>query len=135
MRVLLALGGVVALTLSVLAAPALAREHAVPAAKPAGEPADCVSISQIRSTQVRSDQVIDFEMQGGKVYRNTLPSSCPSLGFEQRFAYKTSISRLCSVDVITVLQSPGVTPGPSCGLGKFVPVTLERPAREKPAGK
>ena len=97
---------------------------AVPEATPSGDAVDCVQLSQIRTTRVHGDSVIDFHMAGGKVYRNTLPQGCPSLGFEERFLYKTSLSQLCSVDIITVLQSPGLTQGPSCGLGKFQPVTL-----------
>ena len=87
-----------------------------------GEPVDCIETTRIRSTDVHGDGVIDFELNGGKVYRNVLPVACPSLGFDERFAYKTSISRLCSVDTITVLQSPGLSPGPTCGLGTFQPV-------------
>lgn len=89
-----------------------------------GAPVDCISINQIRSSNVRDDRTIDFEASGKKIYRNTLPNSCPSLGFERRFAYKTSISQLCSVDIITVLTSggPGLQRGASCGLGKFQPM-------------
>jgi len=91
--------------------------------KPAGPAVDCVQLRSIRETRVRSDQVIDFYMNGGKVYRNTLPNSCPSLGFEERFSYATSLSQLCSVDIITVLRSPPMMQGASCGLGKFQPVS------------
>jgi hypothetical protein len=111
------------------AGPAAARDRsAVPLAEPVGKPVDCVQISQIRSTRVHGDGVIDFEMAGRKLYRNTLPMSCPGLGFEERFSYKTSIGQLCSVDIITVLQSPGLSRGPSCGLGKFQPVKLVKSA-------
>ena len=104
---------------------ALARDsNAVPDATPIGDAVSCVQLQSIRSTQVHGDSVIDFHMNGGKVYRNTLPNRCPSLGFEERFLYKTSLSQLCSVDIITVLQSPGLSQGPSCGLGKFQPVKL-----------
>ncbi|AEG48714.1 hypothetical protein Sphch_1023 [Sphingobium chlorophenolicum L-1] len=90
---------------------------------PVGKPVDCVQIRSISSTQVRDDRTIDFIMNGNKVYRNTLPNSCPSLGFEKRFLYKTSLSQLCSVDIITVLyQGGGLQPGASCGLGKFQPM-------------
>jgi hypothetical protein len=117
-----------ALTILALAATASiagARDrNAVPDATPTGDAVNCVQLTSIRSTQVHGDSTIDFQMAGGKVYRNTLPNSCPGLGFEERFLYKTSLSQLCSVDIITVLQSPGITPGPSCGLGKFQPVKL-----------
>jgi len=86
-----------------------------------GEPENCVTISQIRSTKVIDNSTIDFRMTGGKTYRNTLPQSCPGLKFEDRFSYRTSISQLCSVDVIRVLQNQGgkLSEGAGCGLGKF----------------
>ena len=88
-----------------------------------GKPVDCVQINSIRQTDVRDDRTIDFILNGNKVYRNTLPNSCPSLGFERRFMYKTSLSQLCSVDIITVLySSPDLMRGASCGLGKFQPM-------------
>jgi hypothetical protein len=100
--------------------------NAVPEARETGPAVSCVQISQIRESRVRNDRVIDFRTTGKRWYRNTLPYSCPSLGFEERFAYKTSINQLCSVDVITVLQSSGsgLHRGASCGLGKFQPVEL-----------
>jgi hypothetical protein len=91
--------------------------------KPAGKPVDCVQIARIRETRVRDDQTIDFYMNGREVYRNRLPYKCSGLGFEEKFSYSTSLSQLCSVDSITVLHSPPVTRGPTCGLGKFQPIT------------
>ncbi|QGP78313.1 hypothetical protein [Sphingobium sp. CAP-1] len=111
------------LALACAAFPAIAKTQPDPyVAK--GDAIDCVSIQSIRSTNVRDDRTIDFVMNGNKVYRNTLPNSCPSLGFEKRFLYKTSLSQLCSVDIITVLWNagPGPQPGASCGLGKFQPM-------------
>lgn len=98
----------------------------IPAVKETGAAVDCLQTFQIRESRVRSDQVIDFRTNGKKWYRNTLPYSCPSLGFEERFSYKTSINQLCSTDIITVLQSAGsgLSQGASCGLGKFQPVEL-----------
>ena len=116
----LALAFLIALT----AAPAVARD--IPAAAPAGKPLNCIPLHQIRETRVRSDGVIDFIMAGrNQVYRNTLPNGgCPSLGFEERFTYTTSLSVLCSTDIITVLRVAPTMAGPSCGLGQFQPVTL-----------
>lgn len=104
---------------------------APPEARETGAAVDCIPIVQIRESRVRSDQVIDFRSNGKKWYRNTLPYSCPSLGFEERFSYKTSLSQLCSTDIITVLQTAGgrLTPGASCGLGKFQPVELVKAAK------
>jgi hypothetical protein len=103
--------------------------QAVPEAIPDGKPISCVQTNRIQQTRVHGDSVIDFHMNGGQVLRNTLPNSCPSLGFEERFLYKTSINQLCSVDVITVLQAPGLSQGATCGLGEFQPVKLVKPVR------
>jgi hypothetical protein len=102
----------------------------VPAATETGAPVSCIHLSSIQESRVRSDQVIDFRTNGRKWYRNTLPNSCPSLGFEERFMYQTSLSQLCSVDIITVLHSGGggLGRGASCGLGKFQPVELVKPS-------
>ena len=117
-----------AVTLALAAAPVLARDEAVPAAVPAGPVVDCISIVGLRS-QVRSDDVIDFTA-GRRTWRNTLPAGgCPSLGFERRFAYATSLSQLCSSDIITVLQGPGIRRGASCGLGKFQPIERAKSRR------
>ena len=91
---------------------------------PGAKAEDCVQIRQIRETRVRDDSTIDFIMNGNRVYRNTLPNSCPQLGFEEAFSYATSLSQLCSVDIITVLNRAGggLMRGASCGLGQFVPV-------------
>jgi hypothetical protein len=89
-----------------------------------GEPKNCVSLNQIRSTHVVDNSTIDFKMAGGKTYRNSLPHSCPGLKFEDRFSYRTSLSQLCNVDIVRVLHDYGgrLTEGAGCGLGKFQPV-------------
>ncbi|WP_407925198.1 hypothetical protein [Glacieibacterium frigidum] len=93
------------------------------AAAPATGPS-CIQTSRIRESKVIDDRTIDFVMRDGSVLRNTLPFSCPQLGFERAFSYSTSINQLCSVDIITVIvQGGGIRTGASCGLGKFVPYT------------
>jgi hypothetical protein len=87
-----------------------------------GEAVDCINISRIRTTRVHDDYTIDFELPGNETYRNTLPNRCPSLGFEERFAYEANVGQLCAVDTITVIQGGAVGRGPRCGLGQFVPV-------------
>ena len=86
-------------------------------AKP--ETTDCIDLIRIDRSEVVDDQTILFHMKGGKVWKNTLPYKCPRLGFEKAFSHKTSINRLCSVDIITVLDTTARMPGASCGLGKF----------------
>ncbi len=114
------------LLIAALTGPALARPlkpEQEAKIRPSGEPVSCVQRSRIRETRVRDDKTIDFYMLGGQVYRNTLPQSCPELGFEERFGFTTSIDELCSVDIIHVIHSPPSIPGAACGLGQFQPVT------------
>jgi hypothetical protein len=95
-----------------------------------GPAVNCVQLQNIRETRVRDDRTIDFIMRGGQVFRNTLPNSCPQLGFEKSFAYQTSISQLCNVDIITVIvQGAGPRRGASCGLGKFTPIAPPQKAK------
>ena len=122
MRILLA-----AFAIAFVAAPGTAgqKRDQVPGATPVGKPIDCLRLSNIRTTKVRGDHTIDFVTRSGKVYRNDMDGlRCPGLGFEKRFAYKTSLSQLCSSDTITVLHEPGLSRGASCGLGTFQPVKL-----------
>jgi hypothetical protein len=95
------------------------------AAQPSGAPINCVNRNRIRTTHVLSDSVIDFELTDGSVLRNTLPQSCSGLGFNEAFSYSTSLSQLCSLEIITVIeQTGGPRRGASCGLGQFQPVSF-----------
>lgn len=116
-----------AIAFAVLASPGAARDrNAVPDAVPDGKPQTCVPIMQLRESLVRNDSVIDFHISGDRYYRVTLPQSCPSLGSEKRFAYETSLSQLCSTDIITVLYASPPMRGASCGMGEFQPVKIPK---------
>lgn len=113
------------------------------AAEPAAAPApkaeapktvDCLDLIQIDRTQVLDDQTILFHMKNRKIWKNTLPYRCPQLGFEKAFKYKTSIGRICNVDMITVLHTGGgIMEGATCGLGTFEAYTP--PPKGEKAGK
>jgi hypothetical protein len=98
-----------------------------PAVSVLGPGESCINRSQVRRTVVRSDQVIDFEMQGGKVYRNTLQSRCPGLGWDRSITFETSIDQLCRPQIVYVLQNIGgnLQRGAGCSLSEFVPVQYE----------
>jgi hypothetical protein len=100
---------------------ALSSKKAPEAVRAVGAPKSCVTISQIRSTKVVDNDIIDFHMVGGKTFRNKLPQSCPGLKFEDRFSYRTSLNQLCSVDIVRVLHDQGgrLYEGAGCGLGTF----------------
>ncbi len=97
-----------------------------PEARVVGEAVSCLSTSRIRSTRVHDDRTIDFEVTGGKMYRNTLPRRCPRLGFERSISYDVRGGQLCSPGIIYPIETIGgeIERGAGCGLGKFVPVEL-----------
>jgi hypothetical protein len=88
---------------------------------------DCIQLSRIDHTEVINDRNIAFFMKGGDVYLNRLRHSCPNLDDRHAFSYRTPVGRLCSVDVITVLEDYGLglTRGASCGLGMFEPADAD----------
>jgi hypothetical protein len=94
---------------------------------------NCIRRSSIRSTNIIDDRTIIFYMSQQKIYVNHLPNRCSGLRSAGTFSYRTHGSQLCSVDMITVVRSMGrgLNTGPSCGLGKFRPVTKEEVAMIK----
>lgn len=119
----------------------LLAEEAAPAAteEAAGKAGlSCIPLQRIQNTRVLDDQTILFEMTGNETLVNRLPHRCPQLGFEKAFGYKTSISQLCSQDIIWVVthMGAGLDRGASCGLGKFEPyVAPESDEAVKDKGK
>lgn len=103
------------------------RPAVAPAATVVGAAESCIPLTQVRETRVRDDWTIDFIRDGKRAWRNTLPHRCSGLKMNDGFSYKTSLSQLCSTDIINVLEhAGGLHKGASCGLGQFVPVELEK---------
>ena len=119
------LGVIVGVSLVLAACTETKPKPAVAAAPPPTAGAQmCVRLTQIRESRIVSDSVIDFVMNDGSIYRNTLPIPCPGLAINRAFGYETSINDLCSVNTITVIvQGGGPVKGSICGLGQFVPYT------------
>ena len=91
---------------------------------PVGEPIDCINVGEIADARGINDRTVDFRLRSGRIYRNVLENSCPGVG-HHAFSYRPTLSRLCSIDTITVMSSgPGV-PGPTCGLGMFQQIDRE----------
>jgi len=83
--------------------------------------AECVSLRNVRRTEVVDDRNILFYMRGKTVYHNLLPRPCGGLAREDRFSYQTSVGRLCRLDSIRVLYNDpfGLREGNRCALGVF----------------
>lgn len=105
---------------------AVASGTATAADNTAGEnPPRCLGLTSIRQMTILDRQHIVFKMDNGRHYLNTLPYPCSGLHRSRAILYRTSLTRLCDLDIITVLDDvgPGFRPQASCGLGRFEPVT------------
>lgn len=93
-----------------------------------GESLRCLSLVNIRQITILDNQHIVFDTRGGGHYLNTLPYPCSSLHRSRAIMYRTSLSQLCDLDIITVLDDvgPGFRPMGSCGLGIFEPVDEDK---------
>ncbi len=98
----------------------------IPQARITGPDQTCIPLTRITSTAVRDARTIDFMSGSREGWRNVLPQECPGLLQEEAFTYATSLSQLCSTDIIYVLQRWGseLRRGAGCGLGTFTPITL-----------
>jgi hypothetical protein len=77
----------------------------------------CIQASRIDNVDVKDNQTIVFHMYNNKSFVNKLPFECPNL-YHEGFSYNLQINKLCSTDIITVLNFPT-----KCGLGTFEPYT------------
>ena len=100
----------------------------MPAARPNGKALNCLSINSLGESRVQDDWTIDFHDHGKQWYRVTFPQRCYGLGTYRSFKYETSLSELCSTDIITVMEfgGPGSGPRGSCGMGVFQPVEIAK---------
>lgn len=87
----------------------------------------CIDTRRISNTRIVDKRNILFYMRGEDIYHNELPRNCFGLRPGKTISYRTSLSRLCNNDFITLLDSfgMGMSRGPSCAIGKFRPVTKE----------
>ena len=78
----------------------------------------------IKSTNIIGNQAIEFRMRSGVTYINVLPKACPSLTRNRILSWETSLSRLCHLDILKVLDRVGsnVQMVGACGLGYFHPL-------------
>ncbi|HEY2070804.1 MAG TPA: hypothetical protein VGG48_14715 [Rhizomicrobium sp.] len=86
-------------------------------ALPASAANVCIQSRDIANTSVPDSQTILFHMKGGKVWKNTLMTKCPSLKFHG-FIYDASpVGEICgNQQTIHVIETHEV-----CLLGPFTP--------------
>jgi hypothetical protein len=83
----------------------------------------CLNASLIAGTGVIDENTIVFRMNDGKVWKNTLHTSCPNLKFARGFSQVIRSGEICAnQQFITVLGT-----GNTCQLGDFSPVETVQP--------
>jgi Family of unknown function (DUF6491) len=116
--------------LAALLAAAGCAEQPGPAATTVATPATethnsvCLQSVLIDHTSIPDDNTILFTMRDGKIWKNSLPYSCPGLKIQGGFAYETHIDEICSnLQTIRVLRQ-----GSFCLLGAFTPYEAPKKA-------
>lgn len=94
----------------------------------AGKPVDCINLRDIRSTRIINRTAIVYETIGGKLYVNRPDSGRNFLDQWDVLVTNTHSDRLCSIDIVHLVDNGSHMPSGSIGLGKFVPYT--KPKRQ-----
>jgi hypothetical protein len=87
----------------------------------AGEPVDCLSLRDIRSTRIINDTAILYETAGDTIYVNRPESGANSLDQWDVMVTDTHSSRLCDVDVVKLYDNGLNIQTGFVLLGDFVP--------------
>jgi hypothetical protein len=129
---LLLAGALVATTAAAHAAPKRSPEAELARAvegRTAGAPVDCITQRDIRSSRIIDGTAIVYDT-GRILYVNRPTSGASSLSRDDVLVTDTHSPRLCSIDIVRLLDSGTHMPNGSVGLGPFVPYA--RPSSRPP---
>src|SRR3982751_6652902 len=70
----------------------------------AGKPVDCISLRDIRSSQIIDDTAIVYDTGGGRLFVNPPRIGASSLDSDDILITKTYGSELCSLDTIDLID-------------------------------
>ena len=91
----------------------------------AGEPVDCIDLHRIRSSRVITDTAILYDA-GNVIYVNRPRNGAESLNQWDTLVTRTPTTRLCSIDVVRVVDLPTNSMTGIVFLGEFVPYRRPR---------
>jgi len=91
-----------------------------------GTPQNCIDPSFASGRQIIDGTTILYRA-GGRVWRNTLDSSCPGLTPDATLISESFGGQLCRGDRVRALERGSHIPGPWCRLGSFVPYAKVKP--------
>ena len=86
----------------------------------AGEPVDCIDLHRVRSSRIITDTAIIYDA-GGVVYVNRPRNGADELNQHDAMVTRLPSTRLCSVDVVRLVDQATQTMTGVVFLGDFVP--------------
>lgn len=86
----------------------------------AGKPVDCVSLTQIRSTEIIDHVAIAYTTSDGTMYINR-PSGANFLDDDDILVSEPYNGQACRLDIVRLIDRGSRIPGGSVGLNDFVP--------------
>ncbi|AOH85481.1 hypothetical protein AWL63_17605 [Sphingomonas panacis] len=86
----------------------------------AGKPVDCLSLTQIRSSQIIDDTAIVYTTSDGTMYVNR-PSGANFLDDDDILVSEPRGGQACRMDIVRLIDRGSRMPGGSIGLNDFVP--------------
>jgi len=91
------------------------------AGRTAGNPVDCITLRNIRSSRIIDKTAIVYEMNNGLIYVNRPKTGAEMLDWTDVMVTDTRTSQLCSIDVVRLFDTGIRMPTGWVGLGEFVP--------------
>ena len=86
-----------------------------------GPSVSCVSQRDLRSNRSVGEGAIIFDGPGNLIYVNRPPAGCPDMRLGRTLITRTTSSRLCAGDIVTVADLVSGSEYGGCGLGEFTP--------------
>ena len=105
-----------------------AKLTAVLAGRIASKPVDCISLRDIRSSQIIDHTAIVYDTGAGRLFVNRPRIGAGSLDSDDILVTKTHGSQLCSLDSINLVDRGSRMQRGFVSLGQFVPYTRVKAA-------
>ncbi|HEY0112378.1 MAG TPA: DUF6491 family protein [Allosphingosinicella sp.] len=92
----------------------------------AGAPVSCVSLRDLRGNRSAGEGAIIFDGSGRQLWVNRPRDGCPNMRFGHALRINTTMSRLCSGEIVTVFDPVARLDVGSCSVGEFTPYRRTR---------
>jgi hypothetical protein len=95
----------------------------------AGKPVKCINLRDIRSTEIIDRTAVLYRLYNGKIYVNR-PSGASTLDSDDILVTRTTMSQLCSIDIVQLVSRTSRFPSGSLGLSEFIPYSKPETAKK-----